>query len=170
MRLSPGNRLRKSGGGRPEKSRDAAAESLRHIVRNIQRALSRSCRALLAEATLMDRGLSGLPFSGTLVICGPGGCTHERRPYRQRILLRAPRSRVWQALSDTEAFGQWVGVELTGTFAPEPAFGERLRIRVTSMFPRDHYRADGTGTAPSWRWHPHAIDPNADYSASQRLW
>ena len=35
----------------------------------------------------------------------------------KRILLRAPRARVWQALADAEAFGQWFGVKLSG--APE---------------------------------------------------
>ena len=84
----------------------------------------------------------------------------------KQILLRAPRSRVWRALADAESFGQWFGVKLEGSFAA----GARLRGKIThpgyehvvmeitieSMEPERLF---------SWRWHPHAIDPNADYSA-----
>ena len=35
----------------------------------------------------------------------------------KRIVLRAPRARVWRALTDASAFGQWFGVALKGEFA-----------------------------------------------------
>jgi uncharacterized protein YndB with AHSA1/START domain len=84
----------------------------------------------------------------------------------KRILLRAPRNRVWQALADARSFGQWVGVELDGAFAP----GVRLRgkikhkgyehlpfeITIDRMEPERLF---------SWRWHPHAVNSEIDYSA-----
>jgi len=84
----------------------------------------------------------------------------------KQISLCAPRSRVWRALADADAFGQWFGVKLDGSFTP----GARLRGKIThpgyehvvmeitieSMEPERLF---------SWRWHPHAIDPKADYSA-----
>jgi uncharacterized protein YndB with AHSA1/START domain len=83
----------------------------------------------------------------------------------KRILLRAPRARVWRALTDTEAFGEWFGVKLIGSFAP----GVRLQGAVTHPG-YEHVRFEFTieRMEPerlfSWRWHPHAIDPKIDYS------
>ena len=36
----------------------------------------------------------------------------------RKILLRAPRSRVWRALTDSAEFGTWFGVKVEGAFAP----------------------------------------------------
>ena len=82
------------------------------------------------------------------------------------ILLRAPRARVWRALADTEAFGQWFGVKLNGSFAP----GARLQGKVTNEgYEHCHFEITIERVEPerllSWRWHPNAIDPKVDYSA-----
>ena len=46
----------------------------------------------------------------------------------RKILLRAPRARVWRALSNAEEFGNWFGVKLQGkTFAP----GQRTHGQIT---------------------------------------
>lgn len=83
----------------------------------------------------------------------------------KRIMLRAPRARVWRALTDTEAFGQWFGVKLQGSFAP----GARLRGQVTHKgYEHVPFEITIERIEPerlfSWRWHPHAIDPKTDYS------
>src|SRR5213592_295366 len=36
----------------------------------------------------------------------------------KKILLRAPRKRVWRALLDSTEFGTWFGVKFDGPFAP----------------------------------------------------
>ena len=36
----------------------------------------------------------------------------------KQILLRAPRSRVWRALTEAEEFGTWFGVKFETAFAP----------------------------------------------------
>jgi uncharacterized protein YndB with AHSA1/START domain len=36
----------------------------------------------------------------------------------KKILLKAPRSRVWRAIADTKEFGTWFGVHLKGEFTP----------------------------------------------------
>lgn len=83
----------------------------------------------------------------------------------KKVFLRAPRTRVWQALSDAEKFGEWFGVKLNGTFAP----GARLRGKVT-IPGYEHYSFELTveRVEPerlfSWRWHPHTMDPKVDYS------
>jgi len=81
------------------------------------------------------------------------------------ILLRAPRSRVWRALTDAEQFSQWFGVKLAGPFAP----GARLRGQIThSGYEHVVFEITIERMEPeklfSWRWHPHAIDPKIDYS------
>src|SRR2546430_11535253 len=45
----------------------------------------------------------------------------------KRILLRAPRSRVWRALTDAREFGAWFRVALEGPFAD----GTTVRGRIT---------------------------------------
>lgn len=84
----------------------------------------------------------------------------------KRILLRAPRARVWRALADAEEFGQWFGVRLSGPFAP----GARLQGKVTNPgYEHIPFEIIVERMEPekllSWRGHPHAIDPQADYSA-----
>jgi uncharacterized protein YndB with AHSA1/START domain len=83
----------------------------------------------------------------------------------KRIVLRAPRARVWQVLANAETFGEWFGVKLKGSFAPGARLaGEvthkgyehvRFEIAVERMEPEKLF---------SWRWHPNAIDPKIDYS------
>ena len=85
----------------------------------------------------------------------------------KQVLLRAPRSRVWRALTTAEEFGRWFGAKLSGgTFAA----GERVRGPIT--YPGyEHVTFDVTierlepERLVSWRWHPNAINPQVDYSA-----
>ena len=83
----------------------------------------------------------------------------------KKVLLRAPRSRVWRALTDAAEFGRWFGVKLTGDFAPgrqvvghitHPGY-EHLKWQATieAMEPERRF---------SFRWHPYAVDPAVDYS------
>jgi uncharacterized protein YndB with AHSA1/START domain len=82
------------------------------------------------------------------------------------IVLRAPRSTVWRALTTAEEFGAWFGARLTGTFTP----GARVAGAVTTKG-YEHVKIEFTiervepERAFSYRWHPYAIDPNVDYSA-----
>lgn len=45
------------------------------------------------------------------------------------IVLDAPRSRVWRALTDVKQVNQWFGVNLTGEFAPGREVTGRITIR-----------------------------------------
>ena len=83
----------------------------------------------------------------------------------RKILLRAPRSRVWRALTDSQEFGKWFGVRLTGAFVP----GARLRGPITTKG-YEHLTMDLTieRVEPermfSWRW-PHAeLEADKDYA------
>jgi len=84
----------------------------------------------------------------------------------KKILLLAPRARVWRALTDSQEFGRWFGVEISGTFAP----GARMKGKVTHKG-YEHMTWDVTidrMEAPrlfSWRWHPYAVEAGVDYSA-----
>lgn len=81
-------------------------------------------------------------------------------------VLRAPRSRVWQAVTKAEEFGAWFGVKLAGSFAP----GARVKGRITTPG-YDHLSFEMVveRIEPehlfSYRWHPYAIDPKVDYSS-----
>jgi uncharacterized protein YndB with AHSA1/START domain len=84
----------------------------------------------------------------------------------KEILLRAPRPRVWRALTDAGEFGAWFRVKLTGRFAA----GERIKGKITHPG-YEHLTMDLTVERMdaerlfSFRWHPYAIDPEVDYSA-----
>ncbi|HEX2033600.1 MAG TPA: SRPBCC family protein [Chloroflexota bacterium] len=86
----------------------------------------------------------------------------------KQVLLRAPRERVWRALTDAEQFGAWFGVAFDrgATFAP----GARVQGKVTHEG-YEHLTWDVTieRMEPqrlfSWHWHPHPIDPQRDYEA-----
>src|ERR1700733_15728804 len=44
----------------------------------------------------------------------------------KKIVLRAPRARVWRALTDAKEFGTWFGMRFEGAFAPGAAMRGRL--------------------------------------------
>ncbi len=81
------------------------------------------------------------------------------------IVLRAPRARVWRALAHTDEFGSWFGMALEGAFTP----GARLTGRITAP---GHARLTMAIAVErvdperllSYRWHPYAIEPDADYT------
>ena len=95
----------------------------------------------------------------------------------KKILLRAPRARVWRALTDSAEFGAWFGLKLDGPFQPgmpirgtltpttvdaqvaekqKPHEGKTFEIVIDRIEPERLF---------SFRWHPHAVDPATDYSA-----
>ncbi|HTS47938.1 MAG TPA: SRPBCC family protein [Bryobacteraceae bacterium] len=95
----------------------------------------------------------------------------------KKILLRASRSRVWRALTDSKEFGEWFGVKfdepftpnkpLRGTLMPtfvdeevakrqKPYEGKQFDIVVAQIEPERLF---------SFRWHPYAVDPAVDYSS-----
>lgn len=95
----------------------------------------------------------------------------------KQILLRAPRARVWRALTNSTEFGTWFGVTFDGQFRPgakmngvivgtkvnaevaelqKPHAGKKFEITIEQMEPEKVF---------SFRWHPHAVDPTTDYSA-----
>ena len=45
---------------------------------------------------------------------------------RKKVVLKAPRDRVWRAISDAKEFGSWFGVELSGAFSP----GARIKAKI----------------------------------------
>lgn len=82
----------------------------------------------------------------------------------RQVLLRAPRSRVWQALTEIGKFCEWFGVDSAdGAFEPgarihmhaSAANGGDFDVLVEQMLPEQIF---------SWRWHPGARDASVDYS------
>jgi uncharacterized protein YndB with AHSA1/START domain len=92
------------------------------------------------------------------------------------VVLRAPRERVWRAISDSKQFGSWFGVQfeepfvagksIVGKMVPtsvdvevakrqEPYRGYRFEFAVDRVEPMRLF---------SFRWHPFAMDSSVDYS------
>lgn len=83
----------------------------------------------------------------------------------KRIELKAPVARVWRALTDYKEFGEWFKVDLERPFVP----GETTRGRIT--YPGYEHLVMEVVVQKmeperlfSYRWHPSATEPNADYS------
>jgi uncharacterized protein YndB with AHSA1/START domain len=95
----------------------------------------------------------------------------------KKILLRAPRKRVWRALTDFKEFGSWFGVKFNEPFKPGAALrgilvgtsvdaevakmqtkyaGVRFEMTIETMEPERLF---------SFRWHPNAHESGVDYSA-----
>ncbi len=83
----------------------------------------------------------------------------------KKILIRAPRERVWRAIAHIEEFSKWFGVDTHGTFAPgarlemtsthEGHQGVAFWVEIEEMTPENSL---------SWRWHPGMVEPGVDYS------
>jgi uncharacterized protein YndB with AHSA1/START domain len=85
----------------------------------------------------------------------------------KKIVLKAPRSRVWQALTDSKQFGEWFGCEVEGPFIAGGTLtrasltmreykGRQMEFVVDRIEPESFF---------SWRWHPAAIDEGIDYAS-----
>ena len=85
----------------------------------------------------------------------------------KRIVLKAPRARVWRAIADSGEFGRWFGCAIEGAFEP----GRTMKMRITKPAGYEHvpFEIVIDRIEPerlfSYRWHPYAIDPKQDYSA-----
>jgi uncharacterized protein YndB with AHSA1/START domain len=84
----------------------------------------------------------------------------------KRVTLRAPRSRVWRALTKAEEFGAWFGVKLEHDFAEGAAVRGRITIKgyENALFEMFVERIQPEQLF-SYRWHPYAVDPKHDYSS-----
>ena len=78
----------------------------------------------------------------------------------KRVVLRAPRSRVWRAISDAKEFATWFRITLDGAFAAgktvrgsHDAF--KVEMRIERIEPERYF---------SYRWHPYPKDPAKDYA------
>ena len=84
----------------------------------------------------------------------------------KRVVLRAPRAKVWRALTRPEEFGAWFGVR----FEPGAAFTPGARTRGQIAFPGYEtwtFEVLVERLEPerflSWRWHPYP-EPGVDVS------
>lgn len=83
----------------------------------------------------------------------------------KEVVLRAPRSRVWRAISDAKEFGAWFGAAFDGPFVAGEAVTGTIVGHGHDGFPiRFEVERVEPETALAFRWHPYAIDPEVDYS------
>ena len=95
----------------------------------------------------------------------------------KKILLRAPRKRIWHALSDSTEFGTWFGMKFDGPFVPGAVVrgvivGTKVNAEVAKA-QKEYEGMSGEITIErieperlfSFRWHPFAVERGVDYSA-----
>jgi uncharacterized protein YndB with AHSA1/START domain len=95
----------------------------------------------------------------------------------KQIFLRAPRARVWRALSNEAEFGTLFGMAFEGPFvAGQPVRAKIMPTQVDADVARQQKPYEGRpaeltveSIEPekliSFRWHPFAIEPGIDYSS-----
>ncbi len=91
---------------------------------------------------------------------------HSSQRIEKHVKLRAPRSRLWRALTRADELGSWFGARLAGDFRLSCTVSGRvtlpgfehvtLELRVESVQPESYF---------SYRWHPYAVDPDVDYAS-----
>ena len=94
----------------------------------------------------------------------------------KQLLLRAPRARVWRAITDVAEFGKWFGVKfdapfragatvrgvITGTTVdPEVARAQQEHAGMPFEITVDRIEPERVF---AFRWHPFAVDRGVDYS------
>ena len=95
----------------------------------------------------------------------------------KKILLHAPRKRIWRALSDSTEFGTWFGMKFDGPFVPGAVMrgvivGTKVNAEVAKA-QKEYEGMSGEITIErieperlfSFRWHPFAVERGVDYSA-----
>jgi len=95
----------------------------------------------------------------------------------KKILLNAPRKRIWRALSDSTEFGTWFGMKFDGPFVPGAVMrgvivGTKVNAEVAKA-QKEYEGMSGEITIErieperlfSFRWHPFAVERGVDYSA-----
>ena len=94
----------------------------------------------------------------------------ELNRIERTTLIRAPRSRVWHALTNVREFCQWFSAETSAAaFAPgvcthlvstysssKSCDGQKFIMDVVDMVPEQRF---------TWRWHPGSVKPGEDLSA-----
>jgi uncharacterized protein YndB with AHSA1/START domain len=83
----------------------------------------------------------------------------------KEIQLRAPKARVWQAISDSAEFGTWFGMKFDAPFMigstvhgqiTSPGYEHLvIEMKIETIEPQDVF---------AYRWHPNAMDTAVDYS------
>jgi uncharacterized protein YndB with AHSA1/START domain len=93
------------------------------------------------------------------------------------VVLRAPLSRVWRALTDSGEFGSWFGVRVDGPFVPGSSVrgvlvGTTVNAEIAAAqqeFADIPFEIVIERMEPerlfSYRWHPYACDRSVDYTA-----
>ena len=94
----------------------------------------------------------------------------------KKILLRATRSRVWRALTDSAEFGHWFGVRFEGPFQPgAPIRGIMVPTAVDAEVAKSQKPFEGKPfefvidrmepeSLFSFKWHPFGVEEGIDYS------
>jgi len=94
----------------------------------------------------------------------------------KQVLLKAPRERVWRAISDAREFGSWFGMAFDGPFVagtrmvarivPTTVDGEVAKMQHAHEGLRFELAIERIEPPRlfSFRWHPGAVEPGRDYS------
>ena len=100
-----------------------------------------------------------------MAVTAPTPDTTSTDRIEKRVVLHAPRTRVWRALTNSAEFGTWFRVKLEGAFTEGRLIQGRMAIPgyehvtlemlVERIDPERYF---------AYRWHPYAVDPAVDYS------
>lgn len=83
----------------------------------------------------------------------------------KEVIVKAPRAKVWRAITDFREFGRWFRAEMKDPFLPGTVSKGRItypgyehltiEVHIERLEPEHLF---------SWRWHPYAVDSQHDYA------
>jgi uncharacterized protein YndB with AHSA1/START domain len=91
---------------------------------------------------------------------------------QRSTIIRAPRSRVWRAITDISEFGKWFSTESAEpafragadvklrTIHPGPYYGKEFIVHIEEIVPEQRF---------SWSWHPGAPDEDVSAEPTTRV-
>jgi uncharacterized protein YndB with AHSA1/START domain len=89
--------------------------------------------------------------------------SNSENTVERQLEIKAPLSKVWQALTDSSLFGQWFKVDLHGPFKAgkttrgmntSKGFEMEMAFMVKEIKPETYF---------SYAWHPYPMDKSIDY-------
>jgi uncharacterized protein YndB with AHSA1/START domain len=83
----------------------------------------------------------------------------------KKVLLKAPRAKVWRAIADAQEFGKWFQAKLESPFTPGAVVRGHITTKGHEGLPMElAVERVEPERLLSLRWHPYAIEPGVDYS------
>lgn len=93
--------------------------------------------------------------------------TNPENMIERKIEIKAPLPKVWEALTNSELFGQWFGANFYSPFIPGQTTKARNTLKGYEMDLNFYIKEIRPQSYFSYAWHPYPMDKTFDYSKEE---